>query len=188
MDLFTILMIAIGLSIDAFAVSVTGGATIRTLKFSHALRIALAFGIFQALMPVVGWAAGVTLEQYIKDYDHWIAFILLALIGGRMIYNSLSQKPDSEPLDILKITTLLLLAVATSIDALAIGVSFALLDVSIVRPVLYIGLVTSALCLVGVYIGNRIGSFFEKKLEFIGGVILILIGGRILWEHLVRNC
>jgi manganese efflux pump family protein len=188
MDLFTILMIAIGLSIDAFAVSVTGGAAIRALKFGHALRIALAFGIFQALMPVVGWAAGVTLEQYIKDYDHWIAFGLLALIGGRMIYNSLSHTPESEPLDILKITTLLLLAVATSIDALAIGVSFALLDVSIVRPVLYIGLVTSALCLVGVYLGNRIGSFFEKKLELFGGVILILIGGRILWEHLAGNC
>lgn len=184
MDLITLLAIAIGLSMDAFAVAVTGGATIRPLKLGQALRIAVAFGLFQALMPVAGWAAGVTLEQYIQDFDHWVAFGLLALIGGRMIYNALSGKPGNESLDILKLTTLLLLAIATSIDAMAIGISFALLDVSIMRPVLFIGLTTFSLSLLGVYIGNRLGSFCQKKLELAGGIILILIGIRILWEHM----
>ncbi len=188
MDLFTTLAIAAGLSIDAFAVSVTGGATIRPLKFLQALKIALAFGLFQAIMPVIGWAAGITLETYIREYDHWVAFGLLTLIGGRMIYNASSKKSHEKIFDILRFTTLLLLAIATSIDALAIGFSFALLDTSIIRPVLIIGAITFSLSLVGVYIGNRLGSFFEKKLELAGGIILFLIGLRILLEHLIRNC
>jgi manganese efflux pump family protein len=188
MDLLTTIAIAAGLSIDAFVVSVTGGATIRPLKFRNALKIALAFGLFQAFMPVIGWAAGVTLEIYIREYDHWVAFGLLTLIGGRMIYNALSKNGGDKNFDILKFTTLLLLAIATSIDALAIGFSFALLDTSIIRPVLIIGAITFSLSLLGVYIGNRLGSFFEKKLELAGGIILILIGIRILMEHLIRNC
>jgi len=188
LDILTILGIATGLSLDAFAVSVTGGSTIRPLKFLQALKIALAFGLFQALMPVVGWAAGLTLEQYIKDFDHWLAFLLLAFVGARMIYNALSGKPHDDRHDILRITTLLMLAVATSIDALAVGLSFALINVGILKPVLMIGIVTCLLSLLGVYIGNRLGSFFEKKLEIAGGIILILIGIRILWEHLVVMC
>lgn len=188
LDILTILGIATGLSLDAFAVSVTGGSTIRPLKFLHALKIALAFGLFQALMPVVGWAAGLTLEQYIRDFDHWLAFLLLAFVGARMIYNALSGKPDDDRHDILKLTILLMLAIATSIDALAVGLSFALINVSILKPVLMIGIVTCILSLVGVYIGNRLGSFFEKKLEIAGGIILILIGIRILWEHMVVMC
>ncbi len=184
MDLFTIIAIAVGLSIDAFAVAVAGGISIRPLQFKHALKIALAFGLFQALMPVIGWLAGVTMAGYIARYDHWVAFALLAFIGGRMIHNSLSGVKESTTMDLLRNATLLMLAIATSIDALAIGISFALLDVSILKPILYIGAITFVLSLAGVYIGNRMGGFFEKKLELIGGVILILIGMRILWEHL----
>jgi putative Mn2+ efflux pump MntP len=183
MDLITIIAIAVGLSIDAFAVSITGGASIRPLHFRHALRIALAFGFFQALMPVLGWLAGVTLESYISDYDHWVAFGLLALIGGRMIHNSFTEHKEETP-DILRVAILLMLAIATSIDALAVGISFALLDVSIIKPILIIGIITFSLSLVGVYTGNRLGGFFEKRLEMAGGIILILIGLRILWEHM----
>lgn len=184
MDLLTIIAIGTGLSIDAFAVSVTGGSTIRPLKFGHALRIALAFGLFQAIMPVVGWAAGVTLEVYINTFDHWIAFGLLTIIGGRMIWNARTN-PEGEPsFDILRYATLLMLAIATSIDALAVGFSFAILDASIIRPILIIGLITFITSLAGVYIGNRLGRFFKRNLEVAGGVILILIGLRILWEHL----
>lgn len=185
MDPVTIVAIAVGLSIDSFVVSLAGGATIRSMKFGYAARIALAFGLFQAMMPVAGWAAGITLEQYIKEYDHWVAFGLLAIIGGRMIWHSLSGKQENEIIDILKPVTLLLLAIATSIDALAIGISFALLDVSIIRPIIVIGLITFMFSLLGVYLGNRIGDFFQKKLILGGGVILILIGVKILSEHLV---
>ncbi len=185
MDLLTIVAIAIGLSIDSFVVSIAGGATIRSMKFGYAVRIALAFGLLQAMMPVAGWAAGVTLEQYIKEFDHWVAFGLLAIIGGRMIYHSLSGKEDKEIIDILKPVTLLLLAIATSIDALAIGISFALLDVSIIRPIIYIGIITFCLSLLGVYLGKRIGSMFQKRLILTGGVILIIMGCKILWEHLL---
>ncbi len=188
MDIVTILGLAVGLSFDAFAVAITGGAAIRPLRFRQAMKIAFAFGIFQAMMPLIGWAAGLTLEQYIRDYDHWVAFALLALIGSRMIYNAFAGRQEEDRHDILKLTTLLLLAIATSIDALAVGVSFALINVDIYKPVILIGIVTFLLSLLGVYMGNRLGSFFEKKIEIVGGIILILIGARILWEHMVLAC
>lgn len=182
MDTLTIIAIATGLSIDAFVVAVSGGSTIRRLKLAQALKIAVAFGLFQAIMPVIGWAAGVTFGSYVQNYSHWIAFGLLAYIGGRMIFNSLSGKPKDEEFDIRKIATLLMLAIAISIDALAVGLSFAMLNSEIFRIIIIIGIITFLFSLIGVYIGNRLGGFFEKKLEVIGGVILILIGIKILLE------
>lgn len=185
MNLITIIAMAVALSLDSFAVAITGGIYIRPLQFKQALKIALVFGIFQALMPVIGWLAGVTMATYIASYDHWVAFVLLAFIGGRMIHNSLSGVKGGVPMDLLKNATLLMLAIATSIDALAIGISFALLDVSILKPIIYIGMITFIFTLTGVYVGNRVGGSCEKKFELIGGVILILIGIKILWEHLL---
>ena len=187
MGMLTIIATAVGLSMDALAVSVTNGLIIKNLKFRYAIRIALSFGFFQAIMPVIGWAAGSTFSGMIKAYDHWIALGLLSFIGVKMIVESrcLEQKKDQK--DCRHYPTLLLLSVATSIDALAVGISFAFLEMGIIAPVLIIGGVTFALCLSGIYVGDRFGHFFEKKLEVIGGVILIGIGVKIAVEHIVRH-
>ncbi|MBS3906180.1 MAG: manganese efflux pump [Syntrophaceae bacterium] len=184
MDFLTLLLIAFGLAMDAFAVSISKGMTIKRQRANHALRIGIFFGSFQAMMPLIGWSAGLTLRDLISGVDHWIAFGLLSLIGCKMIYESTKregQKKEAGPLNLL---TLLVLSIATSIDALAVGISFALLNILIVTPILVIGTVTFALSFLGVLIGNRIGRFFEKKIEVIGGLILIGIGVKILIEHL----
>ncbi len=184
MDLFSIIFIAFGLAMDAFAVSVTSGITIKQLKIRNALKIALFFGAFQAFMPVIGWLAGLSLRAFISSVDHWIAFGLLFFVGCKIIYESVKLEPRERTIDPLDVSILLMLSIATSIDALVVGVSFAFLKVSIATPVIIIGVVTFILSFTGVYIGDRFGHFFEKKIEIAGGVILIGIGTKILVEHL----
>ncbi|MCK5256408.1 MAG: manganese efflux pump [Deltaproteobacteria bacterium] len=185
MDIVSIVIIAVGLAMDAFAVSITSGITIKRLHINHALKIALFFGLFQAFMPIIGWLAGLSLRDYISAIDHWIAFGLLSFIGCKMIYESITVQSNKKEINPLNVYVLLVLSVATSIDALAVGISFAFLKVSIVTPVIIIGTVTFLLSYLGVYIGDRIGHFFENKIEIAGGVLLIGIGLKILIESLV---
>lgn len=184
MDIIAIIFIALGLAMDAFAVSVTSGLIIKNLHIKNALKIALFFGAFQAIMPIIGWLAGLSVRDLIAGFDHWIAFGLLCFIGSRMIYESIKPEQNKTPIDPLNIYVLLLLSIATSIDALAVGLSFAFIDISIATPVIIIGLVTFILSYIGVSIGARVGHFFEKKMEIAGGLILIGIGAKILIEHL----
>lgn len=186
MGLPTMVLIALGLAMDAFAVSISSGLTIRDCGVRHATLIASFFGGFQALMPVVGWLAGLTLRSYIMAWDHWLAFSLLAFIGGKMIYESTVME-EEDRCTTLSFHLLLGLSVATSIDALAVGVTFAFLDVLILTPVLIIGAVTFALSYVGVLVGKRLGHFFERRIEVVGGLVLIGIGLKILIEHLVKE-
>lgn len=183
MDILSILFIAIGLAMDAFAVSVASGCVIKKLKLKHAVKIGIFFGGFQAIMPVVGWLSGLTVKNYIQSFDHWVAFGLLSVIGGKMIWESF-QLEKEEYSDPLKSSRLLLLAIATSIDALAVGITFAVLKISIILPVIIIGVITFILSVAGVYLGNKTGHLFEKKIELLGGFILIGIGVKILIEHL----
>ncbi len=185
MKTISIILIAFGLAMDAFAVSVASGFIIKKLKFRQAFKIAFSFGGFQAIMPVLGWLAGLSIKGYIEQFDHWIAFALLGFIGGKMIYESFKIEKKEKSIDPLKFAVLLTLSIATSIDALAIGLTFAVLKVSIWTPIIIIGVITFILSLLGVYVGNRFGHFFEKKIEFIGGVVLIAIGIKILIEHLL---
>jgi putative Mn2+ efflux pump MntP len=184
-DILTLLLIAFGLSMDAFAVSITSGITIKDQKLNHALRIGLFFGSFQALMPLIGWLAGLSLRDLISGVDHWVAFGLLSLIGGKMIYGATKIGSNEKEANPLSVFVLLILSIATSIDALAVGLSFAFLKISVATPVIVIGLVTFVLSFFGVLVGNRLGHFFEKKMEIIGGLVLIGIGVRILIEHLL---
>lgn len=173
---------------DAFAVSVTTGITVKNLKVRHALGVGGAFGIFQAIMPVLGWLLGQWAYRFISAVDYWIAFGLLLFVGGHMIIQSI--QPDDEeagPKNPLHLPTLLTLAVATSIDAFAIGISLSMLRVSILTPVLIIGLVTFALSFGGVYFGRLFGHFNEKKMEVAGGLVLIGLGTKMLIEHLIEN-
>jgi putative Mn2+ efflux pump MntP len=184
MNMITILFIAFGLAMDAFAVSITNGITIKHQRINNALKIGIFFGSFQALMPLIGWLAGLRLRDFISGFDHWVAFGLLSLIGGKMIYESTKIGDDKE-IRSLNLFVLLLLSIATSIDALAVGLSFAFLKISIATPIIVIGIVTFMLSFLGVLVGNRLGHFFEKKMEIVGGLILIGIGIKILIEHLV---
>lgn len=185
MNILTIIIIAIGLAMDAFAVSVATGATYKKPTGNHALRMAFAFGAFQAIMPLAGWLAGLMLREFIKDYDHWVAFILLAFIGGKMIYESFKIKQAQKKTEVLSMTMILVLAIATSIDALAVGFTFSfLLASSIATAMIIIGLITFCLSYAGFYIGKNFGHFFETSLEAIGGLILISIGTKILLSHL----
>jgi putative Mn2+ efflux pump MntP len=184
MSLSSIILIAIGLAMDAFAVSVSSGLAIRELKLRHALKIALFFGLFQAVMPVLGWLGGVSVRELIAHVDHWIAFGLLTFIGVKMIWESFRLEPEEDRRDPLGMGWLLTLSVATSIDALAVGITFALIDVTIVAPVIIIGAVTFVLSFAGVIIGDRVGHLFESRIEIAGGLVLIGIGVKILLEHL----
>ena len=184
MDIVSVFLIAVGLAMDAFAVAVASGLAERKLRFRYAFKIAFFFGMFQALMPVAGWLMGFGLRGYIAGVDHWVAFCLLALVGGKMIYESFKLKEAEDPSRPHGIYVLLLLSIATSIDALAIGVSLAFINVPIMMPAIIIGIVTFVLSCAGVYIGNKSGHFFEKKIEALGGLILIGIGLKILIEHL----
>lgn len=179
----TFLFIAFGLAMDAFAVSVANGATFKGPKVRKALVVALFFGTFQAGMPVCGWMAGISVRDFISGVDHWIAFGLLTVIGGKMIYESVRMNTgESEPNN-LGLASLLALSVATSIDALAVGMTFALLKISIIGPVLLIGVVTFFMSLFGFLLGKRFGHLFENWIEIAGGLILIGIGIKILVEH-----
>lgn len=184
MDVLSIVFIALGLAMDAFAVSITSGITITKMKIRSAFTIALFFGLFQAIMPVIGWLSGIALKDLISGLDHWIAFGLLSVIGVKMIYESFKLKSDREGIDPLNISVLFMLSIATSIDALAVGVSLSFLDVAIALPAIIIGIITFILSFIGVYVGGSLGHFFEKKIEIAGGAVLIGIGIKILVEHL----
>lgn len=183
-----IVLIGIGLSMDAFAVAVCKGLAMRRIHVRQALVIGLYFGVFQALMPVLGWLLGINFRRYIESVDHWIAFGLLAFIGGKMILEAIREKETAvapeeydQPLDHKE---LLLLAIATSIDALAVGISFAALGTPIFPSVLVIGCLTFGISVGGVVIGNVFGSRFDRYAQIAGGIILILIGIKVLVEHM----
>ncbi len=183
MSIFELFLIAVGLSMDAFAVSICKGLSVKRLEFKHVLLAGAWFGGFQALMPAIGYLLGVQFEHLIVSIDHWIAFVLLLFIGGKMVKESREQ--DEENLDDdFSVKAMLLLAIATSIDALAMGVTFAFLRVDIVAAVLFIGCITFVCSAAGVKIGNVFGACFKSKAELAGGVILILMGVKILLEHL----
>lgn len=184
MNPITIILIALGLAMDAFAVSIASGVTIKELRLQHALRIAVFFGFFQAAMPVAGWLVGDGLRDLIGGIDHWIAFGLLSAVGAKMIYESTQINTKSKKIDPLNLSVLLILSIATSIDALAVGISFAFLGIAIITPVIVIGIITFLLSLLGVYIGDRVGHLFERKIALLGGLMLIAIGTKILIEHL----
>lgn len=184
-ELLTIVIVAVGLSMDAFAVSVVTGSACKQLRVRHVLRMAIFFGGFQAFMPVIGYLAGITVRQYILNYDHWVAFGILAAVGLKMIYESLKIKEQRRAMHPANIMMLLALAVATSIDALAVGMTLSLITSSIVVAVAIIGVVTFCLSYLGVYIGKRFGHFFESGIEALGGLVLIGIGLKILLQHLL---
>ena len=183
MALFELFLIAVGLSMDAFAVAVCKGLSMKRIDKKYTLLIALFFGGFQALMPLLGYFLGSQFSFYIEKIDHWVAFILLALIGGNMVRES-REEAKEEAYRGIDYKELLLLAVATSIDALAVGITFAFLQVEIVSAVLLIGCTTFVLSLIGVVVGNLFGARYKSRAELTGGVILILIGLKILLEHL----
>lgn len=186
MGIIELLLLAVSLSMDAFAVSICQGLSMDKINHKKTLAIGLYFGSFQALMPLLGWAVGTSFQRYITSIDHWIAFILLAIIGGNMVLesrkdDSLEDTPHSDTIDHKE---LFLLAIATSIDALTVGIMFAFLKVSIMPSVGTIGVCTLLLSMVGVYIGHRFGSKYKSKAECLGGIVLILIGLKVLLEHL----
>lgn len=185
MEPATIFLIAIGLSMDAFAVSITSGFAMDRLRLKSVLRIALFFGGFQALMPVIGFFIGMSIRDYIMGFDHWVAFGLLAFVGARMIHESLSPKENRGKMDTESLPTLLLLAVATSIDALAVGLSLSLLKTAIFSAAMIIGITTFVISSFGVVIGKQSGRVLGDKVEILGGLILIGIGIKILWDHMV---
>lgn len=182
MSLWELFIIAVGLSMDAFAVSVCKGLSVPALRPVHSLTCGLYFGAFQALMPLLGWLLGVQFQSMITSIDHWIAFVLLSIIGANMVRESRGEEEHVD--DSFTPGAMLPLAVATSIDALAVGVTFAFLQVSILPAVTFIGLTTFLLSSIGVWVGALFGSKFQSKAELAGGLILILMGLKILLEHL----
>lgn len=193
MNFIALIFTAFALSMDAFAVSITKGMTIKNLKKSTALKMALAFGVFQGAMPLLGWVLGISFESYIKSIDHWVAFILLGFIGFNMIKGFFDDRKEENAselefsattdVDDLSNKEIIMLAVATSIDALAVGISFAFLNVSIIPAASIICIITFLVCVVGVFVGNKVGDIFNGYAELVGGIILILIGFNIFNEH-----
>ncbi|MCT7961546.1 manganese efflux pump MntP family protein [Laspinema sp. D1] len=187
MSFITTFLISLGLAMDAFAVAIGSGIALRKVKLYDALLVGTFFGGFQLFMPLLGWMAGLGIRDAISGVDHWIAFLLLGFIGGKMIHESIYEEEgleEAKPSNPRNLYILLGLAVATSIDALAVGLSVSLLQTSIVELAVVIGIVTFVLSFAGVYIGNRLGNFCEKQVTILGGVILIGIGVKILMEHL----
>ena len=199
MNIVSIIFTAIALAMDAFAVSITKGMTLKSLSKGIAIKIALFFGVFQAAMPLIGWILGIGFQDHIKAIDHWVALILLSILGGKMIYEfykgrkedkdevndaeievSTTLESDKDELSNKELTTL---AIATSIDALAVGISFAFLDVNLILSSLIIGVITFIICFIGVIAGKKIGGLFKDYAELIGGIILIIIGINIFNEH-----
>lgn len=190
MGIVELLLTAIALSMDAFAVSVCKGLGMRRMRYDQALVISLYFGVFQALMPLIGWLLGTSFSRYIQAFDHWIAFVLLAFLGGKMLWDVFHEKEDGEQESAerrLDHRELFMLAIATSIDALAVGIAFACLEVNIWCSISIIGVTTLVISFAGVWIGNRFGNRFQKKAEIAGGLVLILIGVKILAEHLIEH-
>jgi putative Mn2+ efflux pump MntP len=182
-ELLAIITIAVGLAMDTFAVSIVTGAAYKQLHIRHTLRMAGFFGGFQAFMLVVGYLAGLTVRQYVSNYDHWIAFGILAAVGLKMIYESFKIKEERQTPNPANLMVVLALAVATSIDALAVGITISLITHAIALAVIIIGAVTFGLSFAGVYIGKKFGHFFEGGIEIIGGLVLIALGLKIVIQH-----
>ena len=183
----TIIFMAFALAMDAFAVSIASGIAINDLRMKHSLIIASWFGAFQAIMPLLGWLCGVKLQGFICEIDHWIVFSLLFIIGGKMIYEAFKTGAAQKKTDPMDVAVLFSLSIATSIDAFAAGISFALLDVTVVKPIIIIGLVTFIISFIGVWTGDRVTCFFEKKMEIVAGLVLIGIGVKVLVSHLYEG-
>ena len=184
MNLATTLVLALALAMDAFSVSIASGAVYKRFNVAHAFRIAFFFGFFQAFMPIVGWLCGLTFKHLIESVDHWIAFGLLGVVGLKMIYEAFKLEESDKKTAEMTIGLLLTLSIATSIDALAVGLTLSLITNHIFITVVMIGLVTFILSYLGVFIGKHFGHIFENKIEMIGGLILILLGFKILVQHL----
>ena len=184
MDLLTLLFIAFALAIDAFAVSLTTGAYLKRADARQTFRMAFHFGLFQFLMPLIGWAAGSGFAALLESVDHWIAFGLLGIIGGRMIWNAFRSEEEVFRRDMTRGWSLIGLSVATSIDALAVGLSLSFIDVDIIVPAVLIGVVAGGMSVVGIRLGERVSHAVGAHMEYVGGIVLILIGTRILFEHL----
>lgn len=184
MELIDISLMGIGLAADACAVSLSSGLVIKHIKLNKALKIALAFGIFQGIMPLIGWFTSLSFHKLLIQINHWIAFSLLAIIGSKMIYETCQAKTETKfnPLDNY---TLIGLAIATSIDALAVGLSLSVLEISILSTAAAIGIITFGLSLASVYLGHKWGKLCQLKLEIVGGIILIFLGSKILISHLI---
>ncbi|GAB6169106.1 manganese efflux pump MntP family protein [Clostridium carnis] len=185
MNLISILLIAIGLAMDAFAVSLTTGLKVTKDKKTYlAIKSGIFFGIAQGVMPVIGWFLGNNFKQYIEGFDHWIAFLLLGIIGGKMAYEGLKSNDEESENEVdFSNKRMFILSIATSIDALAIGVSLGALNANIITSALIIGVVTMIICILGVYLGKICGNLLQGKAEVVGGIILICIGAKILLEH-----
>lgn len=183
MGIIELILLSIGLGMDAFAVSICKGISMKKIDWKKACIIGLYFGGFQAIMPVIGYFLGSTFENIITNFDHWIAFFLLAIIGGNMIKESFSKEIENINDDV-NFKTIIMLAIATSIDALAVGITFAFFNVNLILAITLIGVITFILSVIGTKVGNRFGDKYENKAEFIGGLILILLGLKILLEHL----
>jgi putative Mn2+ efflux pump MntP len=184
MDILTLLFIAFALAMDAFAVSISAGAYLIKADARQTFRLAFHFGLFQFMMPVIGWFAGSSFAGLIASVDHWIAFGLLVAIGGKMVMESFRSEHDAVRKDVTKGLSLISLSVATSIDALAVGLSLSMLNVEIISPSIVIGVVAGGMSFLGIRLGEKASHHLGRHMEFIGGVILILIGVRILAEHL----
>ena len=183
--MWEIVLIALSLALDCFAVSVAGGALVKKPKFGNAAKIGMFFGGFQVLMPVIGWALGLGFKKYIERFDHWVAFGLLAAIGIKMIVESFEKGEEKKNRDILNNYTLFILAIATSIDALAVGLSIAILKMPLVYSVLIIGAFAFSMSVLGYFVGHKAARFLKNRIELAGGIILIGIGVKILLEHLL---
>ena len=187
MEPLKVLVIAVGLAMDAFTVSVAEGIALRSVSIGHMLRVAVCFGLFQALMPILGWLGGAAVRSSVAAYDHWIAFALLAFIGGKMVADAALGFETGTPRPPTRGVRLLALGLVTSIDALAVGVGLAMLKVRVWMPALVIGLVTGTMCAVGIQLGDRVGRRFQRWAEVVGGLILCGLGLTILIEHLVMH-
>ena len=183
--MINLILISISLAMDCLAVSIASGATATKPKITNAIKVGLSFGFFQAIMPLIGWAIGFSFRSLIENVDHWIAFSLLLIIGIKMLYEAFKKSPQNNKTDITRIPTLLLLSIATSIDALVVGISLSILDISIYLSILIIGLFAFTFSVSGYYLGYRIGKIIGNKVEVIGGIILIGIGIKILIEHMI---
>lgn len=184
MSFLEILLIAVGLAMDAFAVSICAGTNELTKGKRPTFRLSFHFGLFQFLMPIVGWLLGFGVQRYIEDYDHWVVLALLSYVGIKMIKSGFDKNPDIRKGDLSKGMNLVVVSIATSLDALAVGISLAMLQSGIWYPSIIIGVITAGLSVLGVQLGNKLGTKFGKKMEILGGIILILIGIRILISHL----
>jgi len=184
MNTITLIFVALSLAADAFAVSIASGANDRKMNTALVLRIAVFFGAFQAAMPIIGYFAGISVNKFIAQYDHWIAFCLLAAVGIKMIYEAF-KLDASKKFNPASIPVLFILAIATSIDAFAVGITLSFLKISIVFAAVTIGIITFAVALAGVNIGKKLGHFFEKKIEIAAGILLIAIGTKILIQHII---